>query len=83
MAGQQQLSHTAQRIPCSCAQQYSLCTAVADLQNIKYNVRTDTLPDGSIIPAGSQLLYSPYVINRSRSFWGADAEQFRYAADAG
>jgi cytochrome P450 len=55
----------------------------AVLQNIKYAARTDTLPDGSVIPAGSQLLYSPYVINRSRSFCGADADEFRSAASAG
>ncbi|KAF6260759.1 cytochrome P450 [Scenedesmus sp. NREL 46B-D3] len=43
-------------------------------ENIKYAVRAGTLPDGSFIPAGGQLLYSPYVVNRSKTFWGADAE---------
>jgi cytochrome P450 len=50
------------------------------LQNIKYAVRADTLPDGSHIPAGGQLLYSPWVVNRSKAFWGADAEEFRWGS---
>lgn len=49
-------------------------------QNLKFAVRADTLPDGSTIPAGCQVLYSPYVVNRSKSFWGPDAVEFRWGA---
>lgn len=50
---------------------------LAVLQNCKYAVARDVLPDGTVIPSGSQVIYSPYVVNRMESFWGPDALAFR------
>jgi len=49
----------------------------AVLQNCKYAVARDVLPDGTVIPPGSQVIYSPYVVNRMEAFWGPDALAFR------
>lgn len=46
-------------------------------QDCKYAVRDDWLPDGTPVPKGSLLLYSPYVVCRLPSFWGEDAGEFR------
>lgn len=47
------------------------------LQNCKYAVQRDVLPDGTVVPAGAQVIYSPYVVNRLEGVWGADALTFR------
>lgn len=47
-------------------------------QDVKYAVKDDTLPDGSFIPKGGQILYSIYAVNRMEAFWGPDAADFRY-----
>lgn len=53
------------------------CCVLAVLQNCTYAVTRDVLPDGTVIPAGSQVIYSPYVVNRMETFWGPDALAFR------
>jgi cytochrome P450 len=47
------------------------------LQDCKFAVESDVLPDGTFIPAGGLLMYPPYTINRLPSFWGEDANKFR------
>jgi cytochrome P450 len=44
--------------------------------NFRFAVKDDTLPDGTVIPAGSLVMYSPYTINHSDKVWGTDADQF-------
>jgi len=46
-------------------------------QDCKYAARGDVLPDGTPVPRGALLLYSPYVVCRLPSFWGDDAAEFR------
>jgi cytochrome P450 len=48
-------------------------------QDCKYCARQegDVLPDGTPVPQGALLLYSPYVVCRLPSFWGDDAAEFR------
>jgi cytochrome P450 len=36
-----------------------------------------TLVVGKVIPAGVQVILSPWAINRDKRFWGKDAEEFR------
>ena len=43
----------------------------------KTAVNPDVLPDGSPVPAGALVLYSPYVSNRNPNVWGEDAGDFR------
>ena len=45
--------------------------------DIKFAKNNDTLPDGTYIPKGSTVLYSPYAIGRSEKVWGGDAKQFK------
>jgi cytochrome P450 len=45
--------------------------------DFKFALRDDVLPDGTRIPAGSLVMYSPYTINHSEPVWGADAADFR------
>jgi cytochrome P450 len=45
--------------------------------DFKFSLRDDVLPDGTKIPAGSLVMYSPYTINQSETVWGADAADFR------
>lgn len=40
-------------------------------------MQRDVLPDGTVVPAGAQVVYSPYVVNRLAGVWGADALAFR------
>jgi len=55
-----------------------LCLLVlAVSQTCKYAVARDVLPDGTVIPAGSQVIYSAYAGNRMEAFWGPDALAFR------
>ncbi|KAK3336366.1 cytochrome P450 [Cercophora scortea] len=35
-----------------------------------------TLPDGSIVPAGSHVGMNPYIVGRNRGIFGADADEF-------
>lgn len=47
-------------------------------QDAKYaSVAGDVLPDGTPVPEGALMLYSPYVVCRLTSFWGEDAAEFR------
>lgn len=46
-------------------------------QNAKYAVTRDVLPDGTVVPQGTQVIYSAYVVNRLQSVWGPDALSFR------
>ncbi|KAF8067302.1 CYP704B1 [Scenedesmus sp. PABB004] len=46
-------------------------------EDVRYASRRHVLPDGSVIPRGGQVVYSPYVVNRLTSFWGDDADDFR------
>jgi len=39
--------------------------------------RQDTVIDGTVVPKGTPILISPYFINRSKRFWGADSKVFR------
>jgi len=54
-----------------------LCFVLAVSQTCKYAVARDVLPDGTVIPAGSQVIYSAYAGNCMETFWGADALAFR------
>eukprot|EP00519_Triparma_laevis_P015387 CAMPEP_0182491204 /NCGR_PEP_ID=MMETSP1321-20130603/755_1 /TAXON_ID=91990 /ORGANISM="Bolidomonas sp., Strain RCC1657" /LENGTH=525 /DNA_ID=CAMNT_0024693467 /DNA_START=73 /DNA_END=1650 /DNA_ORIENTATION=- len=44
--------------------------------DIKFAVKNDTLPDGTFVPKGSSVLYSPYAMGRNEKIWGADAKKF-------
>jgi cytochrome P450 len=44
--------------------------------DFKFSVKDDILPDGTHIPAGSCVMYSPYTINHNPSIWGETADQF-------
>jgi len=44
--------------------------------SFRFAVKDDTLPDGTYIPAGSLVMYSPYTINHCEKIWGTDANQF-------
>jgi len=43
----------------------------------KVAVADDTLPDGTFMPRGTVLQFSPYAMGRSVELWGEDAEAFR------
>lgn len=45
--------------------------------DFKFALRDDTLPDGTRVPAGSLMMYSPYTINHSEPVWGSDASEFK------
>ncbi|QPC64401.1 hypothetical protein HYE67_006632 [Fusarium culmorum] len=36
-----------------------------------------SLPDGSVVPAGTAVGINPYVSNRNKSIWGEDADTYR------
>jgi len=46
-------------------------------QDCKFALRDDALPDGTPVPRGALVLYSPYVVCRLPALWGADAGEFR------
>ena len=46
-------------------------------KDVKEAVSSDTLPDGSHVPAGALIAYLPFVMGRSKALWGEDAEDFR------
>ena len=45
--------------------------------DMKYAVNDDTLPDGTFVPAGAAVVYSPFAMGRSKKIWGKDAEEFK------
>ncbi|GLD95553.1 hypothetical protein PINS_up004230 [Pythium insidiosum] len=45
--------------------------------NVKHAVEDDHLPDGTFVPAGTDLVYSPWYMGRDEAFWGKDALAFR------
>ncbi|KAJ1507387.1 hypothetical protein HMI54_004244, partial [Coelomomyces lativittatus] len=46
-------------------------------KEIKYAVKDDVWPDGTKIPAGQAIIWSPYGMGRSEHLWGSDALEFR------
>ena len=44
---------------------------------VKYAFGADTLPDGTGVPAGAWVLFSPWAMGRDPKLWGADAREFR------
>jgi cytochrome P450 len=46
-------------------------------KDVKTAIKDDTLPDGTFIPKGAQILYLPYSMGRSTKVWGHDAAEFR------
>ena len=47
------------------------------LQDAKYVVSDDILPDGFKIKKGDLINYVPYSMGRMTYLWGGDAEEFR------
>ncbi|KAI8813234.1 cytochrome P450 [Cladochytrium replicatum] len=45
--------------------------------NIKECVKEETFPDGTVVPKGAMVLWSPYAMGRSKDIWGEDAAEFR------
>ncbi|XP_058099615.1 cytochrome P450 86A1-like [Magnolia sinica] len=46
-------------------------------EDSKYAVSSDTLPDGTVVPAGSTITYSIYSVGRMKAIWGEDCTDFR------
>lgn len=44
---------------------------------IKQAVQATTLPDGTFLPQNSVIVWCTWAMNRSRTTWGSDADQFR------
>ena len=44
--------------------------------DVKHCVADCVMPDGSRLPAGTMLAYSPYCLNRLHTIWGHDAQRF-------
>ncbi|KAK7716207.1 hypothetical protein SLS64_003359 [Diaporthe eres] len=44
---------------------------------IKQAQSATTLPDGTVLPSGSVVVWCPWAMNRSRLTWGDDADEFR------
>ncbi|KAM3065233.1 hypothetical protein ACMFMG_010427 [Clarireedia jacksonii] len=44
---------------------------------IKQCEQATTLPDGTYLPKNAVLVWCPWAMNRSKSIWGDDADQFR------
>ena len=45
-------------------------------KDVKQAVKRDILPDGTHVPAGSLVVFVPYVMGRSKSLWGDDVLDF-------
>jgi cytochrome P450 len=45
-------------------------------ESFRFSVHDDTLPDGTFIPGGSLIMYSPYSVCHSDKVWGNDAHIF-------
>lgn len=46
-------------------------------QDFKYVISDDVLPDGTYVPAGSNVTYSIYSVGRMKTIWGEDCLEFR------
>ncbi|XVF46693.1 hypothetical protein PTKIN_Ptkin03bG0048400 [Pterospermum kingtungense] len=46
-------------------------------QDFKYVIQDDVLPDGTLVPAGSAVVYSIYSVGRMKTIWGEDCMEFR------
>ena len=46
-------------------------------KDLKRSVKADTLPDGTHIPAGSNVAYLPYCMGRNPHLWGNDCLEFK------
>ncbi|KAL2759472.1 hypothetical protein ACRALDRAFT_2055891 [Sodiomyces alcalophilus JCM 7366] len=44
---------------------------------IKQSMEATTLPDGTLLPRGSVVVWCPWAMNRSRLTWGLDSDEFR------
>lgn len=44
---------------------------------IKQAQSATTMPDGTVLPSGSVVVWCPWAMNRSRLTWGDDADEFR------
>lgn len=45
--------------------------------NVKMAVKDDYLPDGTFVPAGTDVVYSPWYMGRNHAMWGDDPLVFR------
>ncbi|GMF65600.1 unnamed protein product [Phytophthora lilii] len=45
--------------------------------NVKHAVKDDFLPDGTFVPAGVDIVYSPWFMGRNGTLWGDDPLKFR------
>ncbi|KAG7390242.1 hypothetical protein PHYPSEUDO_008380 [Phytophthora pseudosyringae] len=45
--------------------------------NVKCAVTDDYLPDGTFVPAGVDIVYSPWYMGRNSALWGDDPLEFR------
>lgn len=45
--------------------------------NVKHAVCDDYLPDGTFVPAGTDVVYSPWFMGRNNPIWGPDPLEFR------
>ncbi|KAJ8522771.1 hypothetical protein ON010_g17655 [Phytophthora cinnamomi] len=45
--------------------------------NVKNAVKDDYLPDGTFVPAGVDVVYSPWFMGRDGALWGDDPLEFR------
>lgn len=64
--------------------EYTHCVAMEVLRihppvpnDMKYCLRDDRLPDGTVVTAGSQVCWMPLSMGRSEKIWGEDALEFR------
>jgi cytochrome P450 len=46
-------------------------------KDIKTALASDVLPDGTVVTAGTSVVYLPYVMGRSPALWGEDAARFQ------
>jgi len=46
-------------------------------ENIRYALKSDTLPDGTRVPQGAGVSLSIYTMGRSEERWGKDASEFK------
>mmetsp|Transcript_43302 Transcript_43302/g.79256 ORF Transcript_43302/g.79256 Transcript_43302/m.79256 type:complete len:536 (-) Transcript_43302:98-1705(-) len=46
-------------------------------ENIRYAVKSDTLPDGTRVPQGAGISLSFYSMGRTEELWGKDAAEFK------